>query len=144
MKIGELAKLTHCSVETIRFYEKIGLLPLALRTESNYREYQALHLERLRFIRNCRAFDMSHDEIRQLISLVDTHAESCESVNLILDEHIHHIEDRIAELNLLVGQLRTLRQSCQQQQGIAECGIVQGLSALALPEKTEHHSHLSK
>ena len=142
MKIGELAKLTNCPVETIRFYEKTGLLPEALRTGSNYRDYEPAHLERLRFIRNCRAFDMSHDEIRQLISLVDSHAESCHSVNEILDEHIHHIEDRISELTMLVGQLRTLRQQCRQQQGVDECKIVQGLASLTLPERTERHSHL--
>ena len=142
MKIGELAKLTNCPVETIRFYVKTGLLPEALRTESNYRDYEPAHLERLRFIRNCRAFDMSHDEIRQLISLVDSHAESCHSVNEILDEHIHHIEDRISELTMLVGQLRTLRQQCRQQQGVDECKIVQGLASLTLPERTERHSHL--
>ncbi len=142
MKIGELAKLTNCPVETIRFYEKTGLLPETLRTESNYRDYEPAHLERLRFIRNCRAFDMSHDEIRQLISLVDSHAESCHSVNEILDEHIHHIEDRISELTMLVGQLRTLRQQCHQQQGVDECKIVQGLASLTLPERTERHSHL--
>ena len=142
MKIGELAKLTNCTVETIRFYEKTGLLPEALRTESNYRDYQPVHLERLRFIRNCRAFDMSHDEIRQLIMLVDSHAESCHSVNEILDEHIQHIEDRISELNMLVMQLKDLRQQCQNQQSVDECQIVQGLANLTLRERAEKHSHL--
>jgi Cd(II)/Pb(II)-responsive transcriptional regulator len=142
MKIGELAKLTNCSVETIRFYEKTGLLPEAIRTASNYRDYQPVHQERLRFIRNCRAFDMSHEEIRQLISLVDSHAESCHSVNEILDEHIQHIEDRISELNMLVEQLKDLRQRCQHQQGVDECQIVQGLANLTLLERADKHSHL--
>lgn len=142
MKIGELAKIAKCSVETIRFYEKEGLLPAALRTENNYREYQPAHLERLRFIRNCRAFDMSHDEIRQLLVQVDSHADDCQAVNVLLDEHILHIEHRIQELMNLQGQLQTLRQQCQQQQGIDECGIVQGLTQLEISHCTERHTHL--
>ena len=142
MKIGELAKLTNCSVETIRFYEKTGLLPEAIRTASNYRDYQPVHQERLRFIRNCRAFDMSHEEIRQLLQQVDSHADDCQTVNILLDEHILHIEHRIQELMGLKGQLQTLRQQCQQQQGIDECGIVQGLTNLELTHCTERHTHL--
>lgn len=142
MKIGELAKIAKCSVETIRFYEKEGLLPAAQRTENNYREYQSSHLERLRFIRNCRAFDMSHDEIRQLLVQVDSHADDCQAVNVLLDEHILHIEHRIQELMNLKGQLQKLRLQCQQQQGIDECGIVQGLTQLDISHCTERHTHL--
>lgn len=142
MKIGELAKIAKCSAETIRFYEKEGLLPPAARSENNYREYQQSHLERLRFIRNCRAFDMSHEEIRQLLLQVDSHADDCQTVNILLDEHILHIEHRIQELMNLKVQLQTLRQQCQQQQGIDECGIVQGLTNLELTHHTERHTHL--
>ena len=142
MKIGELAKIAKCSAETIRFYEKEGLLPPAARSENNYREYQQSHLERLRFIRNCRAFDMSHEEIRQLLLQVDSHADDCQTVNILLDEHILHIEHRIQELMNLKVQLQTLRQQCQQQQGIDECGIVQGLTNLELTHCTERHTHL--
>ena len=60
MKIGELARLTQCTVETVRYYEREGLLPVATRTEGNFRAYGPEHIERLRFIRNCRALDMSH------------------------------------------------------------------------------------
>jgi Cd(II)/Pb(II)-responsive transcriptional regulator len=142
MKIGELAKIAKCSAETIRFYEKEGLLPAAARTDNNYREYQQSHLERLRFIRNCRAFDMSHEEIRQLLQQVDSHADDCQTVNILLDEHILHIEHRIQELMNLKVQLQTLRQQCQQQQGIDECGIVQGLTNLELVHCSERYTHL--
>ena len=62
MKIGELARLGQCTIETVRYYEKAGLLPPPGRTGSNYRHYGDAHVARLRFIRNCRALDMTHDE----------------------------------------------------------------------------------
>ncbi len=69
MKIGELAKLTDCQVETIRYYEKENLLPEPARSEGNYRLYTQAHVERLTFIRNCRSLDMTLEEIRSLLSL---------------------------------------------------------------------------
>lgn len=63
MKIGELAQVAQCTVETVRYYEKAGLLPETPRTAGNFRVYGPGHVERLRFIRNCRALDMSHEEI---------------------------------------------------------------------------------
>ncbi len=142
MRIGDLAKQTNTTVETIRFYEKEGLLQSALRTENNYRDYQIEHLERLRFIRNCRAFDMSHEEIRQLIALVDSHAENCQSVNTLLDEHIQHIEDRIQSLTALLMNIKTLRDQCQHQQAIDSCQIIQGLANQTFSESAEKRSHL--
>ena len=68
MKIGELAKITDCQVETIRYYEREGLLPQAPRSESNYRIYGAEHTERLGFIRHCRSLDMTLEEIRVLLA----------------------------------------------------------------------------
>ena len=67
MKIGELADMAQCTVETVRYYEKEGLLPAPARTTGNFREYGAEHVDRLCFIRNCRALDMSHSEIRTLL-----------------------------------------------------------------------------
>ena len=71
MKIGELAKLTDCQVETIRYYEREGLLPEPARSEGNYRLYTQAHVERLTFIRNCRSLDMTLEEIRSLLNLRD-------------------------------------------------------------------------
>src|SRR5689334_2051768 len=109
MKIGELAKAARCTPETIRFYEKEGLMPDAERTDSNYRNYTDVHVERLRFIRNCRALDMAHDEIRALLRLTDTPADPCDSINSLLDEHIGHVDARLAELTQLRDQLTELR-----------------------------------
>ena len=90
MKIGELAKLTDCQVETIRYYEKEGLLPPPARSDGNYRLYTQAHTERLVFIRNCRSLDMTLEEIRSLLGLRDSPQDQCESVNALIDEHIHH------------------------------------------------------
>ena len=128
MKIGELALAAQCSVETIRSYEKGGLLPAPLRTGSNYRDYGPGHIERLRFIRNCRALDMAQDEIRQLLGWLDHPADNCGAVNELVEEHIRHVEARIEELLQLRQQLQALRQSCQVQHTVEDCGILQELS----------------
>ena len=90
MKIGQLAQQTGTPVDTIRYYEREGLLPRAARTEGNYRIYDAVHLERLAFIRRCRSLDMTLDEIRVLLCFRDRPLESCKDVNTLLDAHIDH------------------------------------------------------
>ena len=142
MKIGELAKVAKCTTETIRFYEKKGLLPDAARTGSNYRSYSGMHVERLRFIRNCRALDMTHEEIRELLAFADAPQENCGGVNTLLDEHIRHVEVRIAELMQLKHQLTTLREQCQSEQGVDACGILRGLTEMETVAGGERHTHL--
>ena len=143
MKIGELARLGQCTVETVRYYEKAGLLPPAARTGSNYRHYGDAHVARLRFIRNCRALDMTHDEVRALLGLVDQPANDCGGVNRVLDEHIAHVDVRIRELKQLKQQLVALRQSCQGEQAVIACGIVQGLTTMETETKNQRQTHLS-
>ena len=128
MKIGELAKIAHCTTETIRFYEKEGLLPEADRTEANYRSYAARHVERLRFIRNCRALDMTHDEIRALLRLTDVPADGCGAINALIDEHIGHVETRLAQLASLRQALLDLRAHCNGEAETGACGILRELA----------------
>ncbi|WP_322996724.1 Cd(II)/Pb(II)-responsive transcriptional regulator [Castellaniella sp.] len=142
MKIGELARAAHCSTETIRFYEKTGLLPAPGRTDSNYRHYGPAHLERLRFIRNCRTLDMAHDEIRALLAMVDHPARDCGNINHLLDEHIAHVQVRLQELQDLRRQLIGLREQCPAEQAVDDCGIVRGLSQMETAEKPLHSTHL--
>ena len=112
MKIGELARATSTRTETIRFYEREGLLPNNSRTLSNYRIYNDKHIERLQFIRRCRKLDMTLNEIRALLRLNDAEKEACSEVNALLDEHIGHVVERITELKELEKQLKQLRQYC--------------------------------
>ncbi|HEY2022403.1 Cd(II)/Pb(II)-responsive transcriptional regulator [Paraburkholderia sp.] len=142
MKIGELAKIAHCTTETIRFYEKERLLPEAERTEANYRSYTARHVERLRFIRNCRALDMTHDEIRALLRLTDAPANGCGGINSLIDEHIAHVDMRIEELQQLKAQLATLRDQCHGEHPVEDCGIVHGLTDMDVAVPRPRHTHL--
>ncbi len=142
MKIGELAQLAQCTVETVRYYERESLLPAPARTQGNFRLYGPLHVERLRFIRNCRALDMSHDEIRNLLALADRPAEGCGAVNAVFDQHIAHVDERIRELAQLKEQLSALRQRCAGEHAVAACGILQGLAAMETEARHERHTHL--
>lgn len=142
MKIGELAQVAQCTVETVRYYEKEGLLPAPARTAGNFRQYGPLHVERLRFIRNCRALDMSHSEIRELLHLADQPAEGCGAINAVFDQHIAHVDERIRELVQLKEQLSSLRQRCGSEQAVDACGILQGLAAMESEPKHERHTHL--
>ena len=142
MKIGELAQAAQCSVETVRYYEKEGLLPAPARTSGNFRQYGAEHVERLRFIRNCRALDMSHAEIHTLLQLAGQPAEDCGSVNALFDQHIAHVDERIRELAQLKQQLASLRERCQTELTVDACGILQGLAAMPTESKPARHTHL--
>lgn len=143
MKIGELAQAARCPVETIRYYEREGLLAPPQRSAGNFRLYGAEHLERLRFIRNCRALDMSQEEIRRLLALSDHPAAGCAAVNTLFDEHIAHVEERIRELSQLRGQLAALRQRCHADARVDDCGILHGLAEMeSAPASGVRHTHL--
>ncbi len=128
MKIGELASRTGCPVETVRYYEREGLLPAAMRDEANnYRRYEHSHLERLTFIRRCRALGMTHGEIRALLQARVEPDASCESINELIDAHLEHVQARVAELKALETQLTELRSQCQAARATRDCGILRVL-----------------
>ena len=128
MKIGELAKLTGCSVQTIRYYEKEQLLPSTRRSEGNFRLYDEASAEQLLFIKLCRGLDLSLSEIRQLLALKRSPGAQCDEVNRMMEAHIHQVEARIRELTQLHEQLRALRGHCSNQRTVEQCGILQTLS----------------
>lgn len=136
MKIGELADAAAIPTETIRFYEREGLLPAPARTSGNFRAYEAEHLERLQFIRFCRSLDMSLNEVRVLLKVKDDPRADCGDVNALLDEHIGHVSTRIKELRQLEKQLKSLRQQCCSLQSADQCGILAGMSAASLEPGT--------
>jgi Cd(II)/Pb(II)-responsive transcriptional regulator len=127
MRIGELAQASGTQVETIRFYEREGLLPGTARTVGNYRIYTAAHAERLAFIRQCRNLDMTLDEVRVLLRFKDQPLADCSEVNALLDEHIGHVAERIRELRGLEKELRALRAACASPHAAAQCGILNGI-----------------
>jgi Cd(II)/Pb(II)-responsive transcriptional regulator len=142
MRIGPLSEVTGVPVQTIRFYEREGLLPPAQRSENNYRAYTAEHVERLAFIRHCRNLDMALDEIRTLLRLKDSPSEDCRDVNELLDQHIDHVALRIRELRALEKQLKSLRAQCTTPHAIHDCGILNGIdgaaSAIDAPAESPH------
>ena len=131
LKIGELARQTGCLVETVRYYEREGLMLEPTRSPGNYRLYTDAHVERLQFIRHCRSLDMTLEEIRNLLRFRDAPNDNCGIVNALLDEHIEHVADRIRELKLLQDKLKELRNLCQRVRAIKDCGILQSLGSLA-------------
>ena len=141
MKIGDLSRLAETPVETIRYYEREGLLPAPPRSEGNYRVYGQPHLERLAFVRHCRGLDMTLDEIRLLLQVRDDPLGGCDAADALLDAHIDHVSARIRELRQLQKQLEELRQQCTGGQDPAHCGVLQGLQKPRRVSKASAHVH---
>lgn len=128
IKIGELAKRTGATVETIRYYEKQGLLPEPSRSVGNYRLYRDAHIERLQFILHCRTLDMALEEVRVLLKYWDEPNRDCGDVDSLLDEHIEAVEERIKDLIQLKQHLTVLRQKCFSSAPAQSCGILNALA----------------
>lgn len=139
MRIGELAKQTGCDVETIRYYEKTGLLPEPGRSDAGYRLYQAEHQERLQFIRHCRSLQMGLSDIRVLLDFRTQPAAECQGVNDLLDHHIGLIQVRMEALKSLELQLVKLRHQCAEPNSVQECGILQNLNDAAVNNECACH-----
>ena len=140
MKIGELAKATGCEVETIRYYEREGLLPPPPRSEGNYRNYGEPHAERLLFIRHCRSLGMSLDDVRILQHFQANPESACDEVDAMLDRQLKETQLRIEALQQLRAQLQSLRSACRSHLTARDCGILQNLqSAAASSDCVCHH-----
>ena len=140
MRIGELSRLTATPVDTIRHYEREGLLAPPPRTDAGYRVYGSPDVERLHFIRRCRSLDMNLAEVRSLLALQGGAHGS--EVHALLDAHIGHVSARIAALQELEKELRALRSRCQGDE--PACAILESLSepGAELPAKSHvGHSH---
>lgn len=127
MKIGELGQATATKVETVRYYEKIGLLLPPARTAANYRSYGADHLARLSFIRRARDLGFTLEAIRELLTLSDDKAQSCEAVDVIARAHLTEIDRKIADLEALRSELARVLGSCSHGT-VADCKIIESLA----------------
>jgi Predicted transcriptional regulators len=128
MLIGELASKVGSQPETVRYYERLGLLPQPERTKGNYRIYDDAHLERLRFIRNCRAIGMTLEEVRRLLYFRDRPDLACHEINRLLDTHIARLEEQLRDLHRLEEYLRELRMCCESPRAAGDCGILAELN----------------
>lgn len=127
MKIGELATATATKVETVRYYEKIGLLPPPARTAANYRAYGGEHLARLSFIRRARDLGFTLEAVRELLTLSDDKTQSCEAVDSIARVHLTEIDRKVRDLKSLRSELTRVLGSCSHGT-VADCKIIETLA----------------
>ena len=127
LTIGELAARTGCKIQTIRYYEQIGLMPDPSRTKGNQRRFGQEHLERLAFIRHSRELGFSLDAIRELLSLRDEPNRSCAAVDRIARRQLRQVESRIARLQALAIEFKRMIRHCRGGR-IAECRIIEALA----------------
>ena len=128
MRRGELAQQSGCNIETVRFYERLGLLPAPPRTAGGHRDYAAEHLRRLTFIRRSRALGFTLDEVRSLLALVGGDW-TCAEVRAMTIEHLADVRRKIADLEKLERVLEDMTAQCEGG-ALPECPIVDALTSM--------------
>ncbi len=127
MKIGELSRATGTNIETIRYYERIGLLPAPGRTAANYRSYGDAHRARLAFVRHSRDLGFTIEESRSLLDLSDDPTRECDEADRIATRHLEQVQEKITQLSLLRDELARIIGRCRG--GIAaDCRVIEALS----------------
>lgn len=127
MQIGELSKATGTNVETIRYYERIGLLPKPSRTRGNYRDYSPEEVSRLRFVRHARGLGFDIAGIRSLLDLSEHPERDCCEVDRIATSHLASVDSKIRQLDLLRQELDRMLTQCRGGL-VADCRILQALA----------------
>jgi Cd(II)/Pb(II)-responsive transcriptional regulator len=140
MRIGDLSRATGVDVDNIRYYEKAGLLPEPARAANGYRHYGEKHLERLAFVRHCRALDMPLSDVKRLLDVVDGARGDLGDIDALIDAQLLRVRARLHSLQALERQLTALRDSCDADHEAHECGILQELVAAAHGEACACHA----
>lgn len=130
LTIGKLAEATGTKVETVRWYEKVGLIAPPARTGGNYRAYTPDDLARLSFIRRARDLGFSLDQVRALLDLAGQRERNCGTVDVIASEHLAEVDRKLADLTALRRELASLISMCKGGT-IADCRIVEALAPIA-------------
>jgi DNA-binding transcriptional MerR regulator len=126
MTIGDVARAAGCKIQTIRYYEQIGLLSPAHRTAGNQRLFGEREIERLRFIRHARELGFPIDAIRELLGLSDKPDHSCEAADAIARTQLGEVERRIERLNSLKTELERMIDQCRGG-CISDCRVIESL-----------------
>jgi MerR family transcriptional regulator, mercuric resistance operon regulatory protein len=126
LSIGALAKRTGVNLETIRYYERIGLVPAPPRTAGGHRVYGRDHLKRLAFIRRARGLGFTLDEIRTLLGLVDGNGYTCAEVREITLRHLALVRRKIADLGRLEHSLADMAARCTGD-SVPDCAVIDAL-----------------
>ena len=124
--IGGLSRKTGCHIETIRYYERIGLLSKPPRTEGGHRLYNKEQIKRLVFIRRSRELGFSLEEIRTLLKLVDGKRYTCEEVKTVTNRHLEDVRKKISDLRKLKKTLRAISSQCEGGL-VPDCPIIDAL-----------------
>lgn len=144
---GELAKRTECNIETIRYYEQVGLLPPPPRSEGGHRLYGRDLIKRLVFIRRSRDLGFTIEEIRKLLGLVDGQKYTCAEIEGLATEHVGDIRKKISDLRKLMRVLETMASRCSRGR-VPECPIIDALfdpkTQLALPKALPRRAAASR
>jgi MerR family transcriptional regulator, mercuric resistance operon regulatory protein len=125
---AELARRTGCNLETIRYYEKIGMLPDPPRTASGYRVYDERHVSRLRFILRARELGFAIEEIRGLLELVDGGTQTCAEVKERTERHLADVRAKIADLRRIEKALAQTASKCSGED-VPECPVLEALAS---------------
>jgi Cd(II)/Pb(II)-responsive transcriptional regulator len=139
MRIGELARQAGVDVQTVRYYEREGLLDAPARTPSGYRAYGPDHLERLNFVRHCRSLDMPLAEVKRLVQLSGEKTISCDEVNGLVRAHLARVQAKRKSLQELESKLAALNAQCESGHRVADCGILEELIHAAHGEACACH-----
>ncbi|MBI1981409.1 MAG: helix-turn-helix domain-containing protein [Methylocystis sp.] len=142
LPIGEMSKQSGVNIETIRYYEKIGVMPAPRRSANGYRLYGADHLKRLSFVRRSRELGFSLDEIRGLLRLVDGHAYTCAQVRQLTLDHLAEIRRKIADLKRLKRVMEEMAAQCSGDRA-PECPIIDALFAGRRPCPTSKRTAIT-
>lgn len=127
---SDLAKLTGCNLETIRYYENIGVMPEPPRTAKNYRAYDESHVGRLRFIMRARELGFTLEEVRDLLALVDGGAQTCGEVQVLANSHLASVRAKIADLRRIERVLSTTVAQCTGDD-VPDCPVIDALTEVA-------------
>jgi MerR family mercuric resistance operon transcriptional regulator len=143
LSIGSLSQQSGVNIETIRYYEKIGVMPKAERSAGGYRIYGPEHVKRLHFVRRGRELGFSLDELRGLLLLVDGHSYTCSEVYALTVEHLKDIRQKIADLRRLERVMSDMAARCTRDQ-IPECPVINALFKMPSVHRRNRHSAESR
>lgn len=124
--IGDVSTTTGVNIETVRYYERIELLPKPDRTSGGNRQYNHDQLKRLAFIKRCRELGFSIEEIRSLLAMTDSKTQTCAEVNKLTTTHLSKVKDKILDLQRMQNLLETMVAQCSCGD-VPECPIVDTL-----------------
>jgi DNA-binding transcriptional MerR regulator len=144
LSIGELADDVRVKVVTIRYYEQVGLMPVAMRTGANYRTYGEDARTRLRFIRRCRDLGFTLDQVRDLLRLSSDRTMPCADVKRIAAQHRKAVAAKLKDLRSLLSELTRISASCRGTGVVADCRIVEALSSPASVRKSRASAGIAR